>query len=389
MIVLVVSPLNSLIQDQISNLRRVGIAACTINISGTKGMTYNEAGGDEVSSDDEEGNNLEDRAVLECDVPFDMIEKGAYKIIYAHPETFQKTKFAQVIRRKVYQELVCAVVIDEVHMISEWGDDFRPAFKKLGELICVFDGSRHLVLTATATPAAVKSLVKLLNFKDHVVVSANVDRPNIYIEICKRLPNIHKFEKLDGIIQPIAEELKEKQHDFPVTIINVDNLESLGYFYQFVSYHLQEKGYKGEQIPQNRIFGQYHKDYPDDMKQLIIGELVKPNPTIRLVMATVALGMGINAPSVERIIHSRPPTTLEKYQQEIGRAGRAGQPAHAIMYYNNSDIAKNRKGLSDVMAQFCKQDGCYRRTLVNYFGFDEVLYKGERHNCCSNCRGSS
>ena len=116
-------------------------------------------------------------------------------------------------------------------------------------------------------------------------------------------------------------------------------------------------------------------------------ELCKSNPKLRLVLATVALGMGLNAPSISRIIHCRPPTTLEKYMQEIGRAGRNGDPAEAIMYFNNSDISKARIGLSEAVTEYCKNESsCFRKRLVKYFGFDEVLYNGDRKNCCSFCK---
>lgn len=215
----------------------------------------------------------------------------------------------------------------------------------MGELTCIFEKSLHLALTATATRTSIERLAKILNYNDEVVVTENVDRPNIFIEITRRLPNLRKYEKYNDFIKPIVNELKQKRSNFPVTVVYVESLECLGYFYQYISYELGDLAYQGEPEPQNRIFAQYHKDYLNSMKKIIIQELVKPNPQLRLVLATVALGMGVNAPSIERVIHCRPPTTLEAYLQEIGRAGRTGQPAQAIMHFNNNDIAKNRKRL--------------------------------------------
>lgn len=123
------------------------------------------------------------------------------------------------------------------------------------------------------------------------------------------------------------------------------------------------------------------------MKQLIIQDVCKIMPTLRLVLATVALGMGLNAPSIQRIIHCRPPTTMEKYIQEIGRAGRNGQPSEALLYFNNSDISKARKRLTNAMVEYCKNDSkCLREVLLKYFGFDHVLYAGDKEYCCSFCR---
>ncbi|OWF45327.1 ATP-dependent DNA helicase Q1 [Mizuhopecten yessoensis] len=150
----------------------------------------------------------------------------------------------------------------------------------------------------------------------------------------------------------------------------MESLEALSYCYYYISYHLQDLQYRGENVPENRIFGQYQKDYTDDMKRHIVTELTKENPKFRLVLATVALGMGLNAPSISQIIHCRPPTTLERYMQEIGRAGRNCQPSKALLYNNNSDISKARKGMSDDMINYCKHESsCLREILVNILDF--------------------
>lgn len=268
------------------------------------------------------------------------------------------------------------------------GTDFRQSFVKLGELTCMFPNIPHLALTATATPDSIEKLIQTLQFRNCYKVLSNPDRPNIYIEVRRRLPNIKKYEKYEAIMSDIIAEIKEKKTEYPVTIIYCDNLESLGYCFQFLSCEVGNDAYSpvGSKIPEDRIIGQYHKDYTPKMKHHIISELRKENPKIRLVMATVALGMGLNAPSVNRIIHMRPPTTLEKYLQEIGRAGRNGQQAHAICFFNNSDIAKNRKGLDEAVIKYVEnQSTCLRKQLVEYFGYNTVLYTGLPSSCCSNC----
>ena len=203
----------------------------------------------------------------------------------------------------------------------------------------------------------------------------NPDRTNIYIGKKARLSNIYKFEKLDSIIEPFAQELFENPETFPLTIMYMENLESLGYCYKFLDCFLGNKQYIGKVgVPENRIFAQYHKDYTPNMKLFIIKELSRVKPTVRLVLATVALGMGLNAPCIERIVHCRPPTTLEGYMQEIGRAGRQGQKAEAVLYYNNSDISRSRKGMSEAMIYFCRnENSCLRKQLLQHFGFDEAV----------------
>ena len=123
------------------------------------------------------------------------------------------------------------------------------------------------------------------------------------------------------------------------------------------------------------------------MKKFIVNEIVKQNSTIRLVLATIALGMGLNAPCIQRIIHCRPPTVMEKYMQEVGRAGRNGHQAEAVLYYHYSDIAKGRKGLSPAVQQYCVEDHkCLRLTLLKYFGLYNGLFGGDKSFCCSNCK---
>lgn len=239
------------------------------------------------------------------------LQCGCYHLIYAHPEALRTHKMLQLMRSKVYKERLCSVVIDEVHMISEWGEEFRPAFKHLGDMTCLFPNAGHLALTATCTKSKVQELISLLQYQNTTIISVNPDRPNIFIEKRKRLPNIHKYEKLEQLIEPLAKELAEQLSQFPVTIMYMESLDAVGYCYHFLNNFLKDNQYDGEEKPENRIFAQYHKDYTAKMKSHIVQELTKQNPKLRLVLATVALGMGLNAPAITRIIHSRPPTSLE------------------------------------------------------------------------------
>lgn len=207
-----------------------------------------------------------------------------------------------------------------------------------------------------------------------------------------RLPNIRTFDKFDDLISPLCQELKEQRTNYPVTIVYVESLDSLGYCYKYLEQELGRDAYEPKEnpIPENRIFGMYHKDYTRKMKACIIKELCNDEPKLRLILATVALGMGLNAKSVERVIHFRPPTTLEKYMQESGRAGRSGKEAQATLYYNNNDIASNRPGITKDMQSLCRNSStCLRIQMLKYFGFEEALYTGDKSKCCSNCRDQS
>ena len=197
-------------------------------------------------------------------------------------------------------------------------------------LTTIFPNIPHLALTATATPSAIAKLESVLQFRDVKHVYQCPDRENIYFEKRQRLQNIRKFDKYDDLIKPLCDELKEKLSNSPVTIVYVESLESLSYCYQYLETEMDYMAYDppDDPIPENRIFAMYHKDYTQKMKRHIVTDLRKQQPKTRLILATVALGMGLDAPAVVRVIHFRPPTTMEKYLQEAGRAGRIGQSAH-------------------------------------------------------------
>ncbi|XP_046546635.1 ATP-dependent DNA helicase RecQ-like [Haliotis rubra] len=341
--VIVVCPLNSLMQDQVMSLCDRGIKACFLNSQDTAGKTYKMISRqiDVETLEEEEDNDQDEVDATENDihaptyVKMKELQQGQFNIIYAHPETLLNNKtVGRLLRSPLFQEKVCAVVVDEVHMISEC------------EFLAVVD-------------------------------------------IQTRLPNIRKQEKLDNLIRPLAEDLCDRLAEFPFTVVYINNDEELGYCYQYVARHLKEKAYipKESPIPENRIFAQYHKVYTDEMKTHIVSELRKYKPKISLVLATVALGMGLNAPSIRRVIHFQPPTTLVKYFQEIGRAERDGKKSSALLFYNKNDIAKNREDMSEAMIKYCtNRTTCLRLQLVSYFGFDSVMFSDNPADCCINCR---
>ena len=129
-----------------------------------------------------------------------------------------------------------------------------------------------------------------------------------------------------------------------------------------------------------RLFAMFHSQTTKENKSKILHELASETPFMRIVFATTALGMGVNARHVRRVIHITPPSTLENYFQEVGRAGRDGHLSEAVLYYNNSDIhAKTH--VSDEMRQYCKTDTCLRKEILSYFGYRGMV----QDRCCSNC----
>lgn len=242
-----------------------------------------------------------------------------------------------------------------------------------------------MVLTATAPPQLILDLKKSLCLSDNCkVIKKNPNRSNIFLDREKRLSNNHGYDSYSAILKPIAEDLLNQGTNYPITIIYM-KLKYCGFAYSLFNKTLQEKQYDGsEKTPSSRLFAQFHSPQTRKMKQEIITELKKEHSRIRVIFATTALGMGVDAPYVSNVIHIGPSSNLECYFQEIGRAGRSGHPAKATIYFNNSDIAANKCTINDAMKWYCQSDGvCLRKILLEYFGFRNVVQK----NCCCVCNG--
>jgi ATP-dependent DNA helicase RecQ len=249
-----------------------------------------------------------------------------------------------------------------------------------------FPGVPALLFTATSPVTAQKNLIDLLHLNDPEVVSKNPDRPNIAYVKLMRPPSqsLEAKEHLHKLIAYLCSQLQSKKLEFPITIVYTDT-QTIAYSYWLTEMTLKSEQYIGEPIPENRIFAQYHQVCTEEMKKHVIAELCKENCKIRLVFATVALGMGLDAPNIRHVIHYKPPTSLEKYFQETGRAGRDGMPASATLFYNNTDVRQNRPGITNSMIAFCKSEKeCIRDKMLEYFGYEAIWDRNFEH-CCSAC----
>ena len=200
-----------------------------------------------------------------------------------------------------------------------------------------------------------------------------------------KLDTGYGYEGYYNILKPIAENLKVMTIDYPQTIIYT-KLKYCGFAYRLFDSILGGEQYvDSTRVPSKRLFAQFHSPQTADMKKEILSEIVKENSNIRVIFATSALGMGVNAPFVTQIVHIGPPSSLEAFIQEIGRAGRKGQPSKSFLFYSNSEISDykiNKKLIDKAMADFCKNSSeCYREIIMKYFGFQ----KRQQDSCCSIC----
>lgn len=244
-------------------------------------------------------------------------------------------------------------------------------------------------MTATASKNDRECIKNSLGLKACAEVVGNPDRANIiYSKHFRAGPDV---DSLVTILTPIAQGLLEELIKYPLTIIYVP-LKWCGFAYKIFESILGSRQYypKGSlPTPENRLFAQFHSPQTKEMKDEILRQLCSSESTVRVVFATVALGMGIDIRCIRKVIHVTPPYTIQAYFQETGRAGRDGESATAILYYNNRDIAKNKTGMQEAIRTYCQSEGkCLRNILLTSLDTEEKYLKAisPKHICCSVCQ---
>ncbi|XP_068761461.1 ATP-dependent DNA helicase Q1-like [Montipora capricornis] len=376
-IVIVVCSLNSIIEDQLKVLKARRITADVLQLA-----VYEKEPVDNLFGNQQEPS--EHVVPDSTKFPQDVVN-GNTSIVFAHPEALLSKERRELMASKVFQDNVVACIVDEAHCVELWGEDFRKDFKDLSVLKAFFPSVPTMALTATAPPHLLRDLKQSLRLKnDCKIVARNPNRVNTYLDKKPHLSNHHGNESYDKILVPIANELAIQRENYPMTIIYL-KLKYCGYAYGLFERVLKDKQCVGETSePSARLFSQFHAPQTSRTKKDIISEIKKEQSRVRVLFAASALGMGVDAPYVTNIIHITPPSSLEAYMQEIGRAGRTGLSSCATLYYNNSDIGNNKKHVEESMKSYCRsEDTCQRKLLLDYFGFSSVQQK----SCCCICDG--
>jgi len=322
---IVVSPLISLMKDQVDALIANGVSAACYNSS----LTAEEA-----------------RRVLA------RLHAGALDLLYVSPERLLDAGFGE----RLQQLDIALFAIDEAHCVSQWGHDFRPEYTQLGRLRKLFPGVPFIALTATAEKQTRRDILQRLNLVDPLQVTASFDRPNIrYTLIDKSHPAEQLLRFLDG----------RRDQAGIVYALSRKRVEQ-------IATRLQAAGFRA---------APYHAGLDAEMRRNVQEKFLRDD--LQIVVATVAFGMGIDKPNVRFVVHYDLPKNIESYYQETGRAGRDGLPAEALLLFGYGDIAlahgliekgnnpeQNRIEAQKLgaMVAFAETGTCRRQALLGYFG---------------------
>lgn len=337
---IVISPLISLMKDQVDALKTMGVKALLINSS---------------LSNSEYSKVLED------------IENDECKIIYIAPERLDSMEFVNIIRGKNISQ----VAIDEAHCVSQWGHDFRVSYKKIPHFINKLE-KRPIVtaFTATASNEVREDIIRILNLHSPAVYITGFDRENLSINIVK------SSSKNKYILDYIENHKNESGIIYASTRKEVENI------------------YEGL-LKRNYSVAKYHAGLSNDARHEYQEKFI--NDDIKIMVATNAFGMGIDKPNIRWVLHYNMPQSIENYYQEIGRAGRDGEDSECVLLFSPGDI-HTQKYLVEVgienperkrvqykklqqMVDLVYSNTCYRKSILNYFG-EHFL---EECNNCSNC----
>ena len=332
----VVSPLISLMKDQVEQLRAFGVPSLFLN-SSLSPQAYQE--------------NME------------YVRNGEVKLLYLAPETLLTPRILALLD-SVQVDLL---TIDEAHCISEWGHDFRPEYRQLVAVRRRFPEAVCLALTATATSRVRQDIRGTLKFTTTNEFIASFNRQNLYIEVA------HKQDAFAQTVQMLERYRDQSGIVYCFSRKQVDELAG----------YLASKGYSVRP---------YHAGLEDSERRRNQEAFIRDDAQISV--ATIAFGMGINKPDVRFVIHFDLPKSIEGYYQEIGRAGRDGLPAHCLLLYSYADVAKlsyfidQKSGAEkrvaiehlNAIVRFAEDEiGCRRKPLLNYFG------ESVSADNCSNC----
>ena len=307
---LVVSPLISLMQDQVGALRRLGIAAAYVNSQLDAGQR---------------------RVIL------DAATAGRLVLLYCAPE-----RLGSLTRRlSAAGTRVALLAIDEAHCITEWGNEFRPVYRRLGVFRSLLGRPPTIALTGSATPAARADILHVLRMPDAEVVVTSFDRPNLDFRVCRVRDDRERFATI-----------RQRVRDADGASLIYAPTRRLT---DLVTRALLRSSVRA---------APYHAGLSASIRRRVLRAFLADQ--VHVIVATSAFGMGIDKPDVRQVLHWGPPPTLEAYYQEAGRAGRDGQPSECLMLWHPRDLAFGNS--SPALRRYVESRTNHRAMILEYFG---------------------
>ena len=334
----VISPLISLMKDQVDSLKDMGVAAAVLNSS---------------------------LLPQEQESVVNRVQKGKVKLLYISPERLQK-EGTRILLKSVPLSFF---VIDEAHCISHWGHDFREDYRNLKVIKETFKPISVHAFTATATEEVQRDILNQLHLGNPQIHIGPVDRPNLTYRVRPRTQIVSQVNDVLG---------KHPGEAGIIYCLRRDDVDTL-------SARLNELGFKN--LP-------YHAGLDDDTRRLHQDEFAREG--VDIIVATIAFGMGIDRSNIRFVIHTAMPKSIEHYHQETGRAGRDGLPAYCYLFYGGRDYLTWKSLLEDSpqkvvmldklqrLYHFCAQPHCRHKVLANYFGQDYEKVSCEACDYCLN-----
>ena len=258
------------------------------------------------------------------------------------------------------------------------GPQFRTAFSELHTLLA-FTDCPIIALSATMTVEMWKTLPKMLCMQDPVTVSETPDKPNMFFDRVQKPPNIDIVDCAESIYVPQLKDLVSLGKDYPVTLCYMP-LEWCSDAQSFAVSLL------GEPCLTNTPYAILFSTQDHCIVSHVLQQLKLDSPTLRLIFCSSSVGMGFDSPCISRVIHAKPPRNMIDFIQQVGRAGRVGQKALSLLYFNASDISINIEGMSDNMRKYCTTEACLRLTMLSVFGYEERAQEMTGCECCCNCK---
>jgi len=342
-VTLVISPLISLMKDQVDSLNELGIKAAFINSS---------------------------LSLKELHIIFTNARLGVYKLVYVAPERIATDSFIELIQTIQ----ISLVAVDEAHCVSQWGHDFRPSYKQIAQMVNSLPiRPVFAAFTATATPRVKDDIIHLLELRKPYSLTTGFDRENLFFEVNK------PQDKFEYLVKYLRKKIDKSGLIYCSTRKTVE----------MVCDRLNKNGFSATK---------YHAGLTDIQRTHNQDAFIFDH--VQIMVATNAFGMGIDKSNISFVIHYNMPKSMESYYQEAGRAGRDGEAAECLLLFGLSDIVTNKfliekgsenndkteeyKKLND-MVIYCNTDKCLRAYILSYFGEQETA-----DNCknCGNCNSN-